>query len=234
MSGAPASLGEIFRLYQTATLNRIHKALPGVIVSYDAERNTAWVKPSVAQSYFSRDGDREYVELPEMPSVPVVFPRFGPYAITFPVKKGDRVLLVFLDVGIAEWHDAAPEEVAEPLDARRHSSGYPVAIPGLYPMGEPMSGETADLAARAAGLVLGEHNGPCRIELVPGATDADDRIKLGADATEFVALANKVDAIVDAIVNATGPDIGAAIKTAVGTAKTANGGSVAAAKTKAK
>lgn len=238
MAGVPASLTEILEGWQNATLDEIHKAVPGVIVEYDADRNVAQVKPSVAQSFFSRDGEREYVELPEMLGVPIVFPRFGPYTLTFPVKKGDRVLLLFLDEGIAEWHKGG-DEVARPLAPWRHSACWPVAIPGLYPMGEPMSLETADKAARAAGPVFGEHNGPCRIELVPGATDADDRIKLHADAVDFVANAAKVDALIAALKAAvTGTTIvagdgGAALKTALKGALDA-ATSVACTKTKAK
>lgn len=232
MAGRPASLLEILRLHREGTLDEIHKALPGKVTAYDAETNTAFVLPLIKQSLFARDRERTYEAFDEIPFVPIVFPRSGNNAMTFPVSEGDHVLLIFCDVGLAEWHESG--DVSEPKDARRHSCGWPVAIPGLYPDAERLSSAAADLAARAAGPVFGEHNGNLRIELVKGATSADDRIKLGKDATEFVALANKVDAIVDAIANATGPDIGAAIKAAVAAAKTANGGTVAAAKTKAK
>ena len=233
MAGAPVSLAEVVRGATRAEREDIFVARAGRIAKYYPETNTADIRPMVKHALYRVGGlGRVYDELPMLPSVPVMFPRAGDFVITMPVNEGDPVLLVFRDVSHAEWE--ADGELSEPVDAQRHALGWPVAFLGLYPETMPMSTETADLAARAAGMVVGEHNGPCRIELVPGATDADDRIKLGADATEYVALANKVDAIVDAIVNATGPDIGAAIKTAVGTAKTANGGSVAAAKTKAK
>jgi hypothetical protein len=47
------------------------------------------------QQRFKSDGSRVYLELPEIPFVPVLFPRTASYALTLPVAPGDFVLLVF-------------------------------------------------------------------------------------------------------------------------------------------
>ena len=232
MAGIPVSLADAIRASARAERDEIFVARAGEVVTFYPAEGTADVKPMVKHALRKASGEEVHDELPICSRVPVLFPRVGNFVLTMPLPVGTPALIVFRDVSHAEWD--ADGELSEAVWSARHDLSSPVALLGLYPDNMAMSEETADLTARAAGMVVGEHNGPCRIELVPGATDADDRIKLGADATEFVALANKVDAIVDAIVNATGPDIGAAIKTAVANAKTANGGSVAAAKTKAK
>lgn len=187
MAGEPISLWEAVHSGVTSALDEVFVARPGKVTAYDPITNTAVVKPMVKRALYSVDDDeRSYEELPEIPFVPVIFPRAGAYAMTLPVGVGDTVLLVFCDVSLAEWR--ASGAVSEPVDARRHSIGWPVAIPGFFPDSSPMSPAVLDLAARVAGVVLGEHGGLGRIEITPTT------IKLGAAALDFVALATPTQA----------------------------------------
>lgn len=190
MAGIEVSLGEVIRDSVRAGVDGIHKATPATVTAYDPLTNTVVVQPNVKRALFSASGKRVFEQLPEIPYVPVIFPRVGDMAVTFPVEVGARVLLVFCDVSLAEWHGG--DDVVEPVDARRHSLGWPVAIPGLYPDAEQLSSDPLDLAARAAGMVIGEHDGAGRIEITPTT------IKLGKDAVDFVALATPTQAGLDA------------------------------------
>lgn len=227
MAGEDASLAEVILAGIETALGEVHKALPGKVTAYDPVTNTAIVKPQIKKPLTAADGGVAYEDIPEIPFVPVLWPRTAGYAITFPLAVGDCVLLIFCDTSLAEWRESG--DVAEPLDARRHSVGWPVAIPGFFPDATALSSAPDALAARAAGMVIGEDGGSSRIEITPTA------IKLGKDAAEFVALASKVDAFINAFCNAVpvATDGGAAIQTAAKTAWTTAGGTCAASKTKA-
>lgn len=232
MAGSEVSLVEIVNAGIGAALDGVYVARPGRVTAYDALTNTAVVKPMVKRAVYDVDDDeRSFEELPEIPFVPIVFPRCGEFVVTLPVVVGDTVLLIFSDVSMGEWRESG--QISEPVDARRHSIGWPSAIPGLFADSSPMSQDPVDVAARIAGMILGQHAGGARIEISPG------EIKLGKDATDFVALASQVDASFTAIKDAfaawtvVANDGGAALKTAWGT-KVASIVATGASMTKAK
>jgi hypothetical protein len=191
MAGAPVSLAELVTAGVESKTSELFVARPGRVTAYDSATNTAVVKPMVKHALYDlADGSRTFEELPEIPFVPVLFPRVGSLVLTMPVPVGTTVLLVFADVSLAEWLDNGG--LSEPVDSRRHSLGWPVAIVGLYPTSDQLSSSAADVAARAAGLVLGEHGGNNRVEI------AGSTIKLGGDALDFVALATPTQAGINA------------------------------------
>lgn len=125
------------------------------------------------------------------------------------------------------------------LEIADKRSGWPSLL--RIPMQPGIMGEIVQPALEKAAVVAFLNGDPTLPKVVSVAgkpvnieLDVETLIKLGGGA-QFVALANKVDAIVDAIVNTVivPMDGGAAIKLAVTAAKTANGGSVAASKVKA-
>lgn len=182
-----ATLSEAVRTGISAATEEMFVARPGKVVSYNPATNTATVKPMVKRALYGLDEEeRSFEDLPELPNVPVIFPRAGEYVLTLPVSAGDTVLLVFADVSMAEWRSSG--ELSEPVDARRHSIGWPVAIPGFFPDVTPMSPSPLDVAARTGGAVLGQDGGASRIEISPTG------IKLGANAIDFVALATPTQA----------------------------------------
>ena len=82
----------------------LHCALPGKVVSFDAERQTAEIRPAV------KAGSLTY---PVLPDVPVFMP------VPFEVNPGDACLVVFADIDIDAWFETG--EAAEPRSARKHS-----------------------------------------------------------------------------------------------------------------
>ena len=83
----------------------MHCALPGIVESYDAESQTAVIRPAVKSRFGS--------ELPLFRDVPVFMP------VSFSVSAGDHCLVVFADCDIDAWF--ASGEVSEPGSARMHS-----------------------------------------------------------------------------------------------------------------
>lgn len=183
MSGDPTSLADAVTGAIDATLGKIHTSMPGKVVSYNSLAQTADVQPMCKRQLFNADGEKVYESLPLLPAVPVCFPRGGGYVVTFPLQAGDTVVLVFSEAGLAEFLATGSE--AEPWDTRRHHISNAVAIPSISPDTAPLA--SGDNSARTAGIVIGKDGANEQIRFATGS------IKLGADATDFVALASLVN-----------------------------------------
>ncbi|EHL08969.1 hypothetical protein HMPREF0322_00392 [Desulfitobacterium hafniense DP7] len=125
-------IGSEFELYQRLTnkvSNDIRVAVPGIIQSFDAGAQTATVQPAIREKIVDPAGNVSDVALPLLLDVPVVFPKAGGFAITFPVKKGDECLVVFGDMCIDGWWSAGG--IQNQLEKRRHDLSDGFAILGV-------------------------------------------------------------------------------------------------------
>ena len=103
----------------------LHCALPGKILSFDSETQTAEIQPAV------KLGSLTY---PPLFGVPVFMP------VPFDVNPGDACLVVFADIDIDAW--MASGEAEEPLSARRHSLSDGFAFVGFRTGGESDAAST--------------------------------------------------------------------------------------------
>lgn len=74
----------------------------GEIVSFDAEAQTATIKPLYKPRHKG-----EPVEMPELLEVPVRFPRAGGFFITHPVRAGDKVTMRPQMRNSEEYHESS-------------------------------------------------------------------------------------------------------------------------------
>lgn len=130
------TLQEVIAEAIESRLLELHTAIPGKVISYDPATQTAEVAPVVQRAEPAEDGGATLTALPSIPNVPVQWPRGKSFALSFPLAAGDHVLLVFSEAAIGHWR--ASGELAPAGDLRRHSLGYPVAIPGVAPDAQPI------------------------------------------------------------------------------------------------
>ena len=100
-------------------LSSLHCALPGTIVSFDAESQTAVIQPAVS---------RNNVQMPLLRDVPVFMP------VAFEVNEGDACLVVFADCDIDAWFESGEAEV--PASNRMHSLSDGFAFVGFRTRGD--------------------------------------------------------------------------------------------------
>ena len=115
-----------------ARLKEVHTSMPGIVESFDAEKQLATVQPAIRRIFVTRDGDTEILvpsDLPILINVPVIFPRGGGFSFTLPVNKGDECLLTFCERSIDTWHQTG--EVRKPGARRFHSLSDATAFVGL-------------------------------------------------------------------------------------------------------
>lgn len=181
---------EIIRRAIESRVSDVFTSAPARVVSYDASAQLATIRLTTARPIATDEGDVTHEPYPDIPAVPVCFPRGGGYAITWPLAAGDAVLYVGVTWSPSEWRKGAQD--ALPADTRHASPGHGVAIPLL--------GQDAQALESAATSAL----------VVTGAD-----VRLGSkDASDFVALASLVESELQAIKSAMD---GLQIVTSIGT-----------------
>lgn len=127
-----------FRLFGKQLVAKMRVALPCVVQSFDATKQTVTVLPSVSEKVIMNVGGVPVAE--DMPwtkplvDIPVVFPRAGNFVLTMPVAAGDECLVVFADYCIDGWWQSGGTGNAQ-LDKRRHdlSDGFALIGPWSQP-----------------------------------------------------------------------------------------------------
>jgi hypothetical protein len=154
MSGSDTATPTFTEMLSAAMDSRakdINIALPGTIVSYDPATQSCSVKPLIRDIFRDEEGEDVTDSLPIINKVPVMTFGGGGYRITFPIKKGDPVLIIFCDRSIDKWLATGGE--VDPRDGRRHNLNDAIVIPGLRSFKTPVSD------VDEAHLTIGEEGG---------------------------------------------------------------------------
>jgi len=177
MSPRTPTLAALLNRFKAQAFADLRVSMPARVEKYEDATQLADVQPLLKDSYVDEDGERQIARLPVVTNVPVVFPGGGGMRITFPVRAGDTVLLVFSDCSIDSWLAQGGE--ASPEDERRHHLSDAVAIPGLQPNNAAWSG------AESGVVTIGEDTASSDFAALATATK-----------NEITALRNTVDAFV--------------------------------------
>jgi hypothetical protein len=110
----------------TSMMGAVHTCMPGQIETYDYKTAKADVLPLINRSY----DDGSVIRMPVIMNVPIVWPRTSAGAITFPLQRGDGVLILFSERSIDEWLTNGKQ--VTPLDTRQYDLSDAIAIPGCF------------------------------------------------------------------------------------------------------
>jgi hypothetical protein len=172
-------------------LRDVYTWIPAKVVKYDADKQRADCQILIKNVTTSEGDEREVNSWPVIPGVPVEFPGDGDYCLTFPISDGTQRAattgsLAFSHRSLDKWLSGTGGEV-DPEHDHEHALTDAKFFPGLRPFGNPLSSAPTDH------MTIG-HNTGKRIHL------RDSTIIAGTEAAaQFVALANLVNARLDAI-----------------------------------
>ena len=122
-------------------------ALPAVVQSFDPDKCTVDVQPTIQALLTSKEGVTSWVTLPLFGQCPVVFPGGGGFCLTFPIATGDEVLVVFASRCIDAWWQYGGIQPQAELRMHDLSDGF--VIPGLRSLPRvPGSISTANVVLR--------------------------------------------------------------------------------------
>lgn len=134
-------LTEMVQLAVESTLSEINTSTPGTIVSYDATRNRAVVRPVLPK----RLADNTFLAPPNIVEVPVIWAASGggKASMSFPLAPGDGVELHFQQRSMEGWLSGRNNA---PDDPRQFDLSDCVAVPGLVSSG--IIGDATDVVIK--------------------------------------------------------------------------------------
>lgn len=175
------SPSDIIRDTVNAMLANVHTSLPGIVVDYDPLNNKATIQPALNKNFTSG-----VIPLPILENVPIVFPK----NITFPVRSGDYVLLVFIERSIDLWLSVGGQ--VTPSDPRKFDLSDAVAIPGLMPFTDTYpDNNNQDFKISFAGSTITiKSNGDILIE-------TSNKVAIGTSGAEVLDILERVISILE-------------------------------------
>ena len=153
-------LEEGLRIAMESHQSHMWTSIPGIVAGVDLAAQTLSVQPSIQGSVTAPDGSVQAVNLPLLVDVPIVWPRAGGFALTFPIKAGDEVLVVFASRCIDAWWQGGG--VGAQAEARMHdlSDGFAILAPTSQP--KKFSGVSS------SNVQLRDESGTTYVEITPG------------------------------------------------------------------
>lgn len=155
-SANPGFGGVVKKVLKTVGME-LRVSIPARVVKYDAAKQLIDAKPLIKSTFHDDEGKRVVEDMKVICNVPVIFPGSGGYRMTFPIKVGDVVDLLFSDHSLDIWLAKGGE--VDPIDPRRHHISDAVAIPGLRDFAHPLGDVSTD------SMKLGLDGGDAQIEL---------------------------------------------------------------------
>lgn len=147
---------EALRMAMDGRLSTLWTALPGIVQKVDYTKRTCEVQPAIQGRVNNPDGTTQFVNLPVLVDVPIVFPSAGGFTLSLPLKANDEVLVVFASRCIDSWWQSGG--VGQPMELRLHDLSDGFAIPG--PRSVPTS-----TALHATNARLTKDDGSVYVEL---------------------------------------------------------------------
>jgi hypothetical protein len=167
----------------------LHTSFPARVLRYDAAKQQLDVRPALQRETGSdaHGAPYDYERMPDLCGLPVMWPRAGGFAITFPIDVGDWVLVLAAEQSTGPWRVRGQAPSPPGLNDPHGLNGC-VCLPGWFPDSEKLTDvSTTD-------LVLGNASGSVRIK-------PDGTVELGGSAGGgFVALAELVRSAIAAAI----------------------------------
>lgn len=180
------NLSTVIQSYIDNFETQLFTSLPAKVISFDAEEQTVSVQPTILEAY--TDGLNS--EFPEIDDVPVVFPSAGGGSLTFPIKTGDEVLLVFSSRNYDTWWDTG-ESPSLSTSQRFNEITDAIAIVGLTSKNNSVKASTEDVELKFNNnLIRLVSDGTIEIETkdtISVTNSNEELIKVLSDALQAVA-----------------------------------------------
>ncbi len=132
----------------------LHTGFPARVRSFDHATQTCEVEPLIRRVLPATDDDEADATeaLPILQSVPILYPRGGGFAMSWPLTAGDVVYVVVAESDLSQWFFSG--EVSDPGIGTRHGLSGAIAIPGLFHR------STVNASASATDLRIERAGGP--------------------------------------------------------------------------
>lgn len=117
--------------------SEIQTSTPAIIQSFDPIKRTCTAQPTIKSLLTGLDGKKQWVQLPVIVDIPVIFPSGGGYTLTFPIAQGDECLLIFASRCIDAWWYNGGIQNQDDVRFHDYSDGFALvgvnSVPNVIP-----------------------------------------------------------------------------------------------------
>ena len=173
---------------------QIRVAMPAIVTRVNLEAQTVEVKLALQGKVLGSTGEAEWVNYPILPDVPIIFPRAGGFALTFPVKVDDECLVVFADRCIDAWWQSGG--VQKPMDERLHDLSDAFALFGVtsQPRRLPsVDSDAVELRDEKRANFISLKSGSLDINIVGATNVTCDSANVNANSTTVNSPTNRIN-----------------------------------------
>lgn len=183
---ADPELAELIRRAIASERADIQVSMPGIVVSYDADAETATIQPATRRARYNAEDEIVAEEINPIQNVPVIWPSCAAFSISGVLAPGDGVDLVFSTYSHSGYRNTG--NVATPQDLRPQSLSYPKAYPGFKAKKD--TGKDTD---NSIGKPTTGATNPARLHFTGSG------VEVGKTALDYVALAQQTEARLTAL-----------------------------------
>lgn len=142
----------IIRHIESYLDNHVFTAIPARVtkVSSLSSEQLVDVQPLVSKRY----EDSLALKPTALESLPVVFPSAGGGILSFPIKVGDTVLVIFNKYSIEDWMETDGQSPIIPTVTRSFSLSDGVVIPSLYTTSSNLAPNPTDVELKFKGMSI--------------------------------------------------------------------------------
>ena len=110
-----------------------YTAMPAIVISTDLENQTISAQIALSATVYDEQGNGAATRYPLLIYVPIIYPRGGGFAVTFPLVPGDEVLVLFASRCVDSWWQNGG--VNEQMEFRINdlSDGFALPAPSSIP-----------------------------------------------------------------------------------------------------
>ncbi len=155
------TLAEALQVIINQSIGSIFVSLPGKVISYNAEDQTANIKPLIQHNYQSIDGNNILDDIPVLQNIPVIFQRGGGFFMSYPLNENDKVLIVFNDRSIDKYMSTTSQDSVDPVNFTPNGLNGAVCIPGFFQTFDKLSQDDSNLSD----MMIGQADGGMKIRI---------------------------------------------------------------------
>lgn len=152
VSGWTASENQIYENLINEAMFRTRCCIPCIVQSYNEVNNTVECQPTIRERIINEDGTVQYVQLPLLVNVPVIFPGSSNFELKFALKQNDECLVLFSDLSIDNfWQKGS---LQNPVEVRRHDLSDGMAIPCRISLQKRSEKTDASIVVESNGRII--------------------------------------------------------------------------------
>ena len=177
VSGWTASENQIYENLINEAMFRTRCCIPCIVQSYNEENNTVECQPAIRERIINEDGTIQYVQLPLLVNVPVVFPGSSDFELKFALKQNDECLVLFSDLSIDNFWEKG--SLQNPVEVRRHDLSDGIAIPCRLSLQKRSEQAKASIVVSSKGdIILNSSKGDIIFNSASGTFNSDQLYKI--------------------------------------------------------